>query len=250
MRLTEIYNIIEENYPKRLAMDWDNPGILAGSPESEIGTALVTLDITPEVVAEAVEAGAELIISHHPLVFGGVNNFYEDNFKNKMYADIIRNNISVISAHTNMDCAENGINQRLAELLGLSDIEVLEEETGLGRIGNTAEITVGEFGEKLKNLLHTPFLKLAGDKNRKITRIAIGSGSCGESYPEAIAKGAGLFVTADVKYHIALDATAAGLAVIDAGHYPTEIIVMDMFEEILPGLKIVKSKNKDIFSFI
>ncbi len=250
MKLSEIYKIIEANYPRELAMAWDNPGILAGKPEQEISTVLVTLDITPSVVREAVSAGAELILSHHPLIFGGVNNFYEDNFKNEMYAEIIRNNIAVISAHTNMDCAEQGINQRLAELLGFKNIEVLEDDTQLGRVGEIEETTIAEFAEKLKSLLGTPFLKLAGDADRKITRVAIGSGSCGESYPVAVKKRAELFVTADVKYHIALDAAESGIAVIDAGHYPTEIIVMDMFKEILKGVNVIKSQNKDIFSFI
>lgn len=248
MKLTEIYEIIEANYPKNLAMQWDNPGILAGKPEQEISTILVTLDITSSVVKEAISAGAELIISHHPLLLGGVNNFYEDNFKNKMYSEIIRNNIAVISAHTNMDCAENGINQTLAELLGLKNIKVLEDETGLGRIGEIEETTISEFSKKLKSLLGTPFLKLAGDAERKITKVAVGSGSCGDIYPVAIKKGAELFITADVKYHIALDAAEDGIAIIDAGHYPTERIVMDMFEKILKDVKIIKSQNKDIFS--
>lgn len=250
MKLSEIYKTVKAHYPENLAMEWDNPGILAGNPEQEINTVLVTLDITPSVVKEAVSRGAELILSHHPLLFSGINNFREDNFKNKMYAEIIRNKIAVISAHTNMDCAEKGINQRLAEKLGLKKIAVLEEETCLGRIGETEETTISEFSEKLKRVLGTPFLKLAGDADRKITKVAIGSGSCGDIYPIAVRMGAELFITADVKYHIALDAAEEGLALIDAGHYPTEIIVTEMFEEILKGVKVIKAKSKDIFSCI
>lgn len=252
MKLSEVYKIIENHYPKHLAMDWDNVGILAGKPDMEIRSVLTTLDITPDVVREAADAGCELILSHHPLLFDGVKNFTEDNFKVKMYAEILRNNMAVISMHTNMDCAENGINQRLAEMLGFSDITVLEDKTGLGRIGNIEKCGFYEYAKKVKDILHTPFLKVSGDANRMIERVAVGSGACSDVLPDAIAKGADLLITGDVKYHIAIEAVQSGINIIDAGHYPTEVIVTEMFEEILKdsGLIIVKSKNKDIFSCV
>lgn len=252
MILKDIINIIEKEYPKNLASEWDNVGLLAGKDTNEIKSVLVTLDITPDVVDEAVKMNADLILSHHPLLFGGVKSFREDNEKMNMYVKIIRNNISVYSAHTNMDTAPYGINQRLAELFNFSDIEVLEDETGLGRIGNIKEITLKDFCKVVKEKLNTPGLRVAGNLNSTIKRVAVGSGSCGDIIPIALKKGADVMITADMKYHIAIDSVDNGISVIDAGHYPTEIIVMDMFEKLLKdtGLEIKKSENKDIFSYI
>jgi dinuclear metal center YbgI/SA1388 family protein len=194
MILKDIIEIIEKEYPKHLASDWDNVGLLAGKETNDIKTVLVTLDITPKVVEEAVKMKADLILSHHPLLFGGVKNFREDNEKMNMYVKIIRNNISVYSAHTNMDTAKNGINQRLAELFEFSDIEVLEDETGLGRIGNIKEIKLKDFCKIAKEKLNTPNLRVSGNLDSTIKRVAVGSGSCGDYIPLAIKKGADLMM--------------------------------------------------------
>ncbi len=252
MLLKEIIKILEKEYPKNLAYEWDNVGLLAGNENRDIKTVLVTLDITPKVLSEAIENGADLILSHHPLIFSGIKNFREDNPQTKMYADIIRNNIAVYSAHTNMDTAPRGINHQLATLFSLKNIALLEEETGLGRYGDISEITLKEFAENVKKLLKTPNLRVSGDLNKIISRVALGSGGCSDLIPKAIAVGADVMVTADVKYHTAIDADTSGIAVIDAGHYPTEIIATDMFSKLLEntGLKIIKSKNTDIFSYL
>lgn len=252
MILKDIIKIIENEYPKNLACDWDNVGLLAGKESQSIKTVLLTLDITPDVVEEAIYNKADLILSHHPLLFGGVKSFAEDNEKTNMYVKIIRNNICVYSAHTNMDIAPNGINQRLAELFNLTDTDPLESETGLGRIGNISEISLKDFCETVKEKLKTPMLRVSGNTNALIKKIAIGSGSCSDLIPEAIKKSADVMITGDMKYHTAIDSVNMGISVIDAGHYPTEIIVMEMFENLLKdtGLKIKKSKNPDIFSYI
>lgn len=251
MILSEIIKIIEAEYPKNLAYEWDNVGLLAGSADMDIKTVLVTLDITPNVVKEAKECGANLILSHHPLIFEGIKNFREDNSKNNMYIDIIKNKIAVYSAHTNMDTAPNGINQKLSELFSMKNTMPLESETGLGRIGDVEPVSFDDFIKDVSEKFSTP-VKFSGNREKIIKRAAVGSGACADLIPNAIAGGADVFITADVKYHNAIDAAADGLSIIDAGHYPTEIIVMDMFCKLLKNtdLKIVKSKNKDIFSFI
>lgn len=251
MILSEIIKIIEAEYPKNLAYEWDNVGLLAGRADMDIKTVLVTLDITPDVVKEAKECGAELILSHHPLIFDGIKNFCENNSKTNMYIDIIRNKIAVYSAHTNMDTAPNGINQKLSELFSIKNTMPLDPETGLGRVGDIEPKPCGDFIKEVSEKLSTP-IRFSGDREKIIKRAAVGSGACADLIPNAIAGGADVFITADVKYHNAIDAVSDGLSIIDAGHYPTEIIVMDMFWELLKNtdLKIVKSKNKDIFSFI
>ena len=252
MILKEIINIIEENYPKTLAYSWDNVGLLAGNIEKEIKKVLLTLDVTPDVVDEAIDLGVDLILSHHPLIFEGVKSFEESSAKVNMYVKIIRNNLAVYSAHTNMDTAENGINQRLAEVLGLENIEVLEEETGLGRIGEIKKTSLFEFAKLVKTKLNTPMVRVSGGSDSEVLKVAVGSGACSDLYPLAISKDADVLVTADLKYHIAQDAHFDGISIIDAGHYPTEIIAMDMFSDLLKdtGLQLFKSKSRDIFSYI
>lgn len=251
MILSEIIKIIENEYPKNLAYEWDNVGLLAGNKNNDIKTVLVTLDITPEVVKEAIDCGAELILSHHPLIFSGIKNFREGNSKTDMYINLIRNKISVYSAHTNMDTAPNGINQKLAELFSFKNIKPLDAETGLGRIGDVEPKSFREFIEEVSKKLSTP-VRFSGNSEKIIKRAAVGSGACAELIPNAIKDGADIFITADIKYHNAIDAVSDGLFLIDAGHYPTEIIVMDMFSKLLKNtdLKIKKSVNKDVFSFI
>ena len=252
MILKDIIKIIEKEYPKNLAYEWDNVGLLAGNDSNDIKTVLVTLDITPFVVEEAITNNAGLILSHHPLLFNGVKSFKEDNEQTNMYINIIRNNIAVYSAHTNMDTAPDGINQKLAELFGLAQIKILEPETGLGRYGDIPPVPLEIFCEIVKEKLNTPFLRVCGKLNKKIERIAIGSGSCSDLIPNALKVNSDVIITADVKYHTAIDSVNNGICIIDAGHFPTEIIVMDMFEKLLEKneIKIIKSKNKDIFSYI
>lgn len=252
MILSEIIRIIEAEYPTELAYEWDNVGLLAGSPERDVKKAVLTLDITPSVVDEAVDFGADLIISHHPLIFSGIKNFSETDAKNKMYAKIIRNNICVYSAHTNMDTARRGINQYLAELFELDNTEPIDKKTGLGRVGNIKKITLFEFANTVKARLNTPFLRISGNPEKEIKRVSIGSGACSELIPDSILLGADVLLTADVKYHTAIDAVSDGIAIIDAGHYPTEVVVIDMLRQLLKntGILLKNSKNTDIFTII
>lgn len=252
MILSEIIKIMEREYPKSLAYEWDNVGLLAGRPDSNIKTVLLTLDVTPAVVSEAVACGAELIISHHPLIFSGIKSLAQTDWQSQMYAEIIKNDIAVYSAHTNLDTAERGINAYLAELFSLSGAEAVDKKTGLGRIGNIEKTDLASFCAEVKEKLSTPFLRVVGNMKKTVGRVAIGSGACSELIPEAISQGADVLLTADVKYHTAIDAEGSGIAIIDAGHYPTEIVVMDILEKLFKntGLNIKKSKNKDIFSLL
>ncbi len=252
MLLSEIIEIVENAFPKELACEWDNVGLLVGNENRDIKKALLTLDITEAVVAEAVSTGAELILSHHPIMFGGVKRITDDTSEGRMLLSAIKNDIAIYAAHTNCDIAEGGINSQLAKLLGLNDTQPLEDD-GLGRIGTLkSPVTLQEFAELVKSKLNTPAVRLCGVPERKVQRIAIGSGACSDSIPTAVLRGADVMLTADMKYHEMLDAGAAGICVIDAGHYPTEILVTDIFEKLLTGkgIELVKSESKDIFRFV
>ena len=252
MRLYEIAELIEREFPLEDAYEWDNCGLLLGDRNRDIKTVLLSLDVTPSVLEEAKNCGAELILSHHPILFGGAKRITSDTAEGKTVMSLLENKIAVYAAHTNCDVGKNGINARLAELFGLCGAEPLEEN-GLGRIGNLEKpLTLLEFAESTKLILNTPFVRICGDKTATLSRVAVASGACADSIPRAAEKGAEVIVTADMKYHEMLDYSELGIAIIDAGHYPTENIVKDIFYGILKdtGLTLVKSANPDIFQLV
>lgn len=257
MKLKEIIKLIESEYPIELAYEWDNSGLFYGHIEKDIKKVIVTLDITCDVVEQAIQNGAQLILAHHPFVMSGIKTLADNSMHAKMIEMIIKNDIAVYSAHTNMDTAKNGINQKLAELFGLTYIEVLEQDKpyidcGLGRIGVLKEeMTLEAFSKLTAQLLKTPFVRVSGEK-KTVKKIAIASGSCSEYVPTAIKKGSDVIITADMKYHHCIEFAYDGIVVIDAGHFPTERVVQDMFYDLLKnsGLEIVKAHISDVFKLI
>jgi dinuclear metal center YbgI/SA1388 family protein len=256
MKVHEIAALIENAAPSELAYPWDNVGILCGDKDKEVKKALVTLDVNENTVNEAVSEKCDMIISHHPIFLNGVKRIDYSTSEGRMIKTLIKNDIAVFAAHTNMDTAENGINSALAELFSLQNIKIIEkngENTGLGRYGELIKsVTLKEFAKTVKTYLNTPFVRVSGNLDNIVKTVAVASGSCSDIIPEALKKGCDVIITADMKYHNTIENVESGIAVIDAGHYPTEIIVMDIFEEILKdtGIKTIKSKNKDIFNFI
>lgn len=258
MKLRKIAELIEKTAPKELAYHWDNVGLLVGSYEKDVKKALITLDTNLSTVREAAENNCDMIISHHPILFGGIKRVDVDTPVGEMLNILIKNDISVYAAHTNMDTAENGINSRLAELFGICEPKILEFHTersdaGLGRYGRLKNpITFAQLCGLTKQLLKTPSLRAAGDMDKEIKSLCVASGSCSEAVETAIKKECDAIITGDMKYHETIDYTEQGMCIIDAGHYPTETIVMDIFADILSetGLELIKSRNEDIFKFI
>ena len=251
MKLNNIIDIIEKNIPLSLAYEWDNPGLLIGDKEAEIKKALISLDVNLFTVKEAIENNVDVIISHHPMFFKGIKNINYSTVNGEIIKLLIENNISVYSAHTNMDIVKGGINDKLCELFCLSDIEELDQN-GLGRTGFLKnKMIFSDFCRYVSKILNTP-LRCGGKNDKIINKIAVGSGSCIDIAPIAISKKCDAFITSDVKYHEMLDYTEMGLNIVDAGHFPTEICVIDIFTDILSkcDIKIIKSKQKDIFNFI
>ena len=252
MKLKDIIETIEKNYPPCLAYDWDNSGLFFGDIEKDIQKVLVTLDITPEIIDQAVDSGADMVLAHHPITMGGIKTLSDGTMLSDMIINAVKNDICIYSAHTNMDTAKDGINQKLAELFELKDIIILEndkpfDDCGLGRVGNFEnEMMLSDFCELVKEKLNTPFVRVCGDE-RKIKRVAVASGSCSEYVPTAIKKGADVIITADMKYHHCIEFVYDGIVIIDAGHFPTENIVKDMFKEILTDVEIISADYKDVF---
>lgn len=252
MKLGKIAEILEKEFPLQSAYDWDNCGLLLGDREREVKTVLLSLDVTEAVAKEAINEKADLILSHHPILFDGAKKITSDTPEGKTVLALLENKICVYSAHTNCDLGKNGINARLATLFDLSSVKFLEED-GLGRIGKLKKpMSFADFARFTKNILNTPFVRVCGNRTAQVSRIAVASGACAESIPTAAKKGADVIVTADMKYHDMLNYSGLGISIIDAGHYPTEIIVLDIFGELLShtDLKLIKSKNPDIFEFV
>lgn len=258
MIVKDIISKIEKTAPLELAYSWDNSGFLIGDIEKDVKKVYLTLDVNVSTVKEAVEQGAELIISHHPILFKGIKKIDYGTPEGFILKELIKNDIALYAAHTNMDTADGGINDLLAQKLGIYDTEIIEQHTpaencGLGRIGNLKEeTTLCEFAELVKKELNTPFVRVCGELDKKIKRVGVGSGACDDIIPDALRMGADVFLTADMKYHISIDSVESGICVIDAGHFPTEVFVMDIFEKLLSEfeLDIIRSSNKDIFKFV
>lgn len=210
--LQQICRFMEQWAPPALAEEWDNPGLLVDAG-SLVRRVLVTLDITPAVVEEAHRLGCQLVVSHHPVIFKPVRRLQS--------ADaaflLARYGISALCAHTNLDAAEGGVNDVLAGLLELEDVQPLE---GLGRVGDRDSISPAQLAEQVGKLLNTPVL--LADAGRPITRVAVVGGSGGEFFEAAARAGAQCLVTGEASHHHGLDALEQGVSVIVAGHFATE----------------------------
>ncbi len=231
--------------PRELAQEWDNVGQLVGDPEAAVSRILVSLDITEAVVDEAAAMGAQLIVAHHPVMnstWNPVQTLRTDDRQGRILTGLIRNGIAAICMHTNLDAADGGVNDLLAEKLGLSHLTVLSEEK-IGRIGTLkCAIPLAEFTRSVVKSLGCNGLRYT-DRGRPVHRVAVGGGACDDFIPQAIAAGCDTYVTADLKYHTFLDTTEINL--IDAGHFPTEDLVcaeiVKRLRAAFPGVEIVKS---------
>jgi dinuclear metal center YbgI/SA1388 family protein len=247
MTVQEIYEVINAIAPFSESMDFDNTGILIGDPDAQVSRVLLCLDATQHVLQEAVELGAELIISHHPIIFSPLRRVQKGD---RVY-EIIRSGISVISAHTNLDKAfPFGVNHALAQALGLQNIQgVIPDGNGyIGFMGELSEeMTPETFGECVKEALGLKFVSYT-PAQRTLRKVCVVGGAGGEYWREAAAFGADAFVTGEVKQHEAIDAAAANFALYEAGHYHTEILYRDMLQDVLrercPGVTFCVSKKE------
>ena len=215
----QVLKLIDERAPFALAEAWDNVGLLAGRADAPVCRVLCALDLTDAVISEAQESGAELIVTHHPILFRGRKNLGEDDPEGRMLAHLVRSGIAHIAAHTNYDAAESGVNAALAECLGLRDCSSLD--MGL-RVGTITPVTLGELAAFVERRLGG-MVRRYGTAETRVERVAVLGGS-GGSYAEiARAAGAEAFITGETGYHEALDSWAAGMATLEAGHAATEL---------------------------
>ena len=239
----DILNYIESFAPPNMKMgDWDNIGLLCGSKSQPVTKVLVALDPFEGVCREAAQLGAELIVTHHPLIFQPAKAITDETSVGRSILTLCRSSISAINAHTNLDCTPGGVNDVLARTLGLKNIQVItpigtNEEGfpyGLLRSGTVEKQSMEAFLAHVKAALGCQGLRYV-NSGKPVNKVAVGGGSCGDGLMEALNAGCDTFVTADIRYNQFWDAHDLGMNLIDAGHFATENPVVAVLAEKIQG---------------
>ena len=243
MKVNEIFSKMKEIAPLELCEDWDNSGLLINM-ENDVHKVLLVLDVTHETIDRAERENCEMIISHHPVIFRGIKKMN----KRDIVTRLIQNNISVISMHTNLDAADGGVNDALARKLGVVNVEHF---ANIGRMGEIKPAMISDFANIVSKELnaHVKFV----DTQKIAKRVALIGGSAGGYWKDAMKAGCDVFITGEASHHDGCDAMAAGMGLIVAGHYSTEVIVLESLKEklmkLLPECKFVVEKGKDPYVF-
>lgn len=244
MNSIDVIKVLETKYPRLLAYDWDNVGLQVGSLNKKASVVLITLDVTKDVVREAVRLKADLIISHHPLIFKPVASIATDSPRGWMIDRLIKNDIALYAMHTNYDLAEGGMNDRLAALLGIREPKLLDETERIGRYGAVDPDTTSGFIRKVKERLGIASVRFIGSADKPVAIVGVSGGSGSNHVGQAKKQGCDLYITGDVTYHTALDCVAMGLNVLDVGHYAEKIFKTAIYEEltaVFPAINFVIS---------
>ena len=259
LRVQTIADAMNRFAPSKLAEEWDNVGLLVGDPSAQVNKILVCLDVGLDAIERAVELDAQMIVAHHPMIFRSIKNVRLDRPMGRRLRTLIKNDIAVFAAHTNLDSALGGVNDVLADKLGLIDVKPLDAtsiEPTLGRLGRlTEEMSAKAFAEHVKRALGAKYVRLSDAGNFAIKKVGICGGAGADFIMKAKFYGADAFVTGDVKYHEAQAAIDNGIHVIDAGHFATEHpiveIIADRLRAEFPGLDVeVFDAESDVFSII
>lgn len=228
MKVKEILAFLDKKFPVNTARDFDNVGLLIGNGEEVVKKAVVALDCTLETVKFACQNGCNLIITHHPVIFSPLKKILAGD----VAYEVVKNGLSVISMHTNLDVAEGGVNDSLSHAIGLSNITFVTADDGYTlQSGEVPSLTVDSFAKQIKSALGGT-VKFV-DAGRKINRVLVCSGSGGDYLDFAIRLGIDALVTADVKHHLFLSAYDNKVSLFDAGHFNTEDVVVEPLKELL-----------------
>ncbi len=259
MLCQEIINILQEQSPESYACSWDNVGLLVGSPQKEVKSIYIALDATDEAIEEAAEAGADLLLTHHPMIFKPLKRVNAEDFIGRRVIRLIQNDISYYAMHTNFDV--KGMAQLSGAKMGLRECQVLDVsfqqgdlQEGIGTVGLLPqEMTVAECADLVKSAFGVGQVKVFGPLQKGVAKVAVCPGSGRSVIQEAICAGAQALVTGDIGHHEGIDAAAQGLAIIDAGHYGVEKMFIPYMgaylRERAPGVQVLEQPKKEPFSY-
>ncbi len=260
MTCREIIALLQEQSPEEFACDWDNVGLLVGDFEQVISKVYIALDATEETIAEAAEQKADLLLTHHPLIFKGLKKVNTQDFTGKRVVKLIQNNISCYAMHTNFDV--RGMAELAAERMGLTDCAVLDVTCergdvceGIGRVGKLPEeMTLKTCVERVKRAYDVDTVKVFGDLKQCVKRAAICPGSGKSVISCALRASAEVLVTGDIDHHEGIDAADQGLAIIDAGHYGVEKLFISYMAQYLKsrtkGIEVLGQPVKQPFRYL
>ncbi len=252
-KVKDIVHYFENLIPPEMKMDFDNVGLLVGTGEAEVTCALCALDISNQVIDEAIALDAKIILSHHPMFFE-LKSVNDNSITGQKVVKLLRNGISAFCQHTNLDAVDGGVNDALAKAIGVHTEGRLDEHTasngkayGIGRYGHLEKpMALEEYAATVKNALNANGIRYY-DSGTPVYKVALCGGSGSEYIEKALTLGCDTLVTADVKYHQMLDARELGLNIIDADHFCTENVVVPVLAEILkkgfPDVEVVVSKT-------
>ena len=259
IKVNNIINEMELLAPTYLKEDFDNVGLMVGDKNKEVKKVLLALDCTLKVIEEAKKENVELIITHHPLIFKRPSSITTDTLQGKKIIELIKNDISLYSSHTNLDSVENGLNDTIVSILGFDNFKILEknkkdDKAGLGRIVSLNEsIQLEDLISKIKKSLNINNLRVVKGKD-KVNKIAIINGSGQDFIGKAVALGADCIITGDTTYHFASDYKDMEISILDVGHFASEQItffnVMENLKENFKDVEYITSTvEEDPFRF-
>ncbi len=256
--MPQVHEILEYLFsfaPESLRADWDRVGLFCGRGGREVRRVLIALDPSMAAIREAADWGAELLVTHHPLLFHATRDVSDQTEEGRKVLALAEHGIAVICMHTNLDCAAGGVNDCLAEKLGLERVSALEHgsKMALCRVGTIAPQSLEAFARHVKAALGLSGLRYASG-GKPVEKVAVGGGSCIEFAALAAAQGCDTFVTGDVKYHEFQKAETLGLNILDAGHFGTENPVCAKLLQILqtqfPQLSVqISQSHRDVVKF-
>jgi len=250
VKIRDLMKFFNEWAPEIIAEEYDNVGLQIGDRNLLISNVIISLDVTFDVVKEAISKHANLIITHHPLIFKPLKSITNGTYVERLVEELIRNRVALYAMHTNLDSVIGGINYRLGDILGLEEISFLSQNEngfGMGVIGRLSiPMDFKDFLAAVKSKLEIPVLRIVGDLNTKVQTIAICGGAGGMLLEDAIKKDADVFITSDIKYHTFYDALGS-IALVDAGHFETEFPIVETIHNNLSTWLKDKNENIDVF---
>ena len=237
-----VCEVLEQSAPSQLAEGWDNVGLLVGEPSREVTRLMTCLTITPASAAEAVEENGQMIVTHHPLPFRELRRLTSETTPGRLLLQLIEAEIAIYSPHTALDSSERGINQQLAEGIGLVRIHPLlpgpdeNPPQGTGRVGELdSPMPLGTLAGTVSRFLQTAGVQMVGDADTQIQRVAVACGSGGGFLEEAREAGCDLLLTGEARFHTCLEADATGIALLLPGHFSSERFALDQLAQQLAG---------------